>query len=368
MDTLRSLLYQSLGIIIEEGAIFVAIIGLNFFIRFFVRKIYAQVQSAKGKMLHESFIVRIVKPIRVMLWTVGIAYMIYVFIIRLEMQNNFTSSFTQLRNLIVIICAAWLCFEIKSQVQLSFIKRFTALEKELDKARMDLLSKLASIIIVVLTALIGLETIGVNITTLIAFGGVGGLAIGFASKDIVANYFSGFMIHITRPFKIGDWIYTPDHSLEGTVERIGYYLTVVRSFDKRPYYVPNALFSSKMIINASRMTNRRIKHTVGVRYQDLEKVEDIVADIREMFLNHKDIDTNQHLLIDFNEFGPSSLNIMIYTFTKTTVWKRWLDVQQDVLIKVGKIIKKHGAEIAYPTTTIDVPEQLVNQVVPPQSP
>ena len=360
MEPLRSLLYQSLGIILEEGAIFALILVVNFLIRYFIKKVYAQVQSSNGDFLHESFIKRIAKPLRVMIWIVGVAYMLYLFIVRLEMENNFQTSFVQLRNLIIIFCSAWLGFEIKKQVQLYWLKQIEYTGKSIDKSRIHLISKVASITIIILTALVILQTLGVNIATLIAFGGVGGLAIGFASKDIIANYFSGFMIHITRPFKIGEWIYTPDQSLNGVVEYVGYYITIVRGLDKRPYYVPNALFSSKMVINASRMTNRRIKHTVGVRYQDFDVIEAIVADIKSMLKEHDDIDQKQHLLVDFNEFGPSSLNILIYTFTKTKVWKHWLDIQQDVLIKVGKIIQKHGAEIAYPTTTLDLPKELLD--------
>ncbi len=368
MEPLRNVLYQSLGIIIEEGLIFSAILVSNFLVKFFIRKTYSQVKVARGDFLHESFISRIAKPLRTMIWFVGISYMLYLFILRLEVETNFDTSFIQLRNLIIIFCVSWLCFEIKKQTQLSWEKNKKNKDKIAEKGRIELLSKLSSIAIILITALVALETIGVNIATLIAFGGVGGLALGFASKDIVANYFSGFMIHVTRPFKIGDWIYTPDQSLDGTVEHIGYYLTVVKGLDKRPYYVPNALFSSKMIINASRMTNRRIKHTVGVRYQDFDVIESIVSEIREMLVNHEDIDTKQTLLVDFNEFGPSSLNILIYTFTKTKVWKDWLAIQQEVLINIGKIISKHGAEIAYPTTTIDLPSQVINQMVPPSKP
>ncbi len=360
MEPLRSILYQSLGIIIEEGAIFAAILVLNFLVKFFIRKTYSQVKVARGDFLHESFISRVAKPLRTMIWFVGVSYMLYLFILRLETEANFDTSFIQLRNLIIIFCVSWLCFEIKKQTQLSWEKKKKNKDKIAERGRIELLSKLTSIFIILITALIALQTIGVNIATLIAFGGVGGLALGFASKDVVANYFSGFMIHVTRPFKIGDWIYTPDHSLDGTVEYIGYYLTIVKGLDKRPFYVPNALFSSKMIINASRMTNRRIKHTIGVRYQDFDEVESIVAEIKKMLQNHEAIDTKQHLLVDFNEFGPSSLNILIYTFTKTKVWKHWLEIQQEILINVGKIIRSHGAEIAYPTTTLDLPTEFLN--------
>lgn len=359
MDQLRSLLYQSLGIIIQEACILALIITLNFLIRFFIKKVYSKVKTSKGEIIHESFMVRLAKPLRAMIWVVGVAYMIYLFVVRLEMENNFQSSFIQLRNIIIIFCTAWLGFEIKQQIQYSFEKKVEYTGKGVDKSRIDLVSKIASITIIFLTALIMLQTLGVNIATLIAFGGVGGLALGLASRDIIANYFSGFMIHITRPFKIGEWIYTPDESLNGIVEYVGYYMTVVRGLDKRPFYVPNALFSSKMVINASRMTNRRIKHVVGVRYKDFDVIEEIVEDIRSHLKEHEAIDQKQTLLVDFIEFGPSSLNIQIYTFTKTKVWKHWLDIQQDILVEIGRIIQKHGAEIAYPTTTLDLPDEFL---------
>ncbi|MCH9634800.1 MAG: hypothetical protein S4CHLAM7_15620 [Chlamydiae bacterium] len=366
MEKILSLIYQSIGVIIEEGLIFLLILTLNFLVRFFIKKSYAQIKASKGDVLHESFVAKLAKPLRVMIWLVGLFYMLYVFAIQFEVQDSFHPSFIQLRNLAIIFCITWISFEIKKQFQIYFEKKQSKTDREIDQGKLNLLSKLASMLILFLALLVSLQTIGVNISTLIAFGGVGGLAISFASKDIVANYFSGFMLHVTRPFKIGDWIYTTDHSLDGVVEYIGYYITIVRGLDKRPFYVPNALFSSKMIVNASRMSNRRIKHTIGVRYDDFDKVEVIVDEIREMLRNHEAIDTRQHLLVDFNEYGPSSLNILIYTFTKTKIWKHWLDIQQEILLNVGRIIRSHGAEIAYPTTTIDLPKELMNEMVTPK--
>lgn len=367
MQLNHPMLIQSLSLIIQEGVIFLLILALNFLIRMFMKKLYSQIQHKKGDVLDESFIGKLVKPLRLMIWLVGISYMVYVFIRQLQLMQEVNSTFMQWRNLIIIMCVSWLCFEVKKQLQLSWKKSLRYSGKHLDQSRVDLISKLFSILIVTLAAMIILQTLGVDITAIVAFGGVGGLAIGFASKDIIANYFSGFMIHITRPFKVGDWIYTPDEVLNGTVEYIGYYITVIRGFDKRPYYVPNALFSSKMIINASRMTNRRIKHTVGVRYDDFHVVRKIVDEIRQMLKTHEDIDANQHLLVDFIEYGPHSLNIQVYTFTKTTVWRHWLDIQQDILLRIGEIILKNGAQIAFPTTTLDFPKEVLNQIVPPPS-
>ncbi len=361
----QNIFYQSLGLIIQEALIFALIIFLNFVIRLAIRKIYSKVQTSKGEILDESFIGRIAKPLRIMIWLVGISYMIYFFVTSLQIQQDFDASFIQWRNLIIIFCISWLCFEIKKQFQLSVVKNLQYSGKHIDRTRVDLLSKVFSILIILLAGMIILQTLGVDITAIIAFGGVGGIAVGFASKDIIANYFSGFMIHITRPFKVGDWIYTQDQTLNGTVEYIGYYVSVIRGFDKRPYYVPNALFSSKMIVNASRMTHRRINQTIGIRYDDLLVLPIIVEDIKKMLEKHPGIDTKQLLVVDFIEYGPHSLNIQIYTFSKTTAWKQWLDIQQDILIKIGKIILDHGAELAFPTTTVDFPKELLNQIVPP---
>ncbi|MDW3139099.1 mechanosensitive ion channel family protein, partial [Vibrio sp. 1288] len=181
---------------------------------------------------------------------------------------------------------------------------------------------------------------------LLTFGGVGGLIVGLAAKDLLSNFFGGLMIYFDRPFKVGDWIRSPDRQIEGTVERIGWRMTSIRTFDKRPLYVPNSVFSNIVVENPSRMLNRRIYEVVGLRYDDADKVPEIITAVREMLKNHKDIDTRQTLIVNFDTFGPSSLNFFIYTFTKTVNWVRYHEVKQDVLLKVVGIIKEHNADIA----------------------
>ena len=134
-------------------------------------------------------------------------------------------------------------------------------------------------------------------------------------------------------------------------------MTVIRTFDKRPLYVPNSVFSSIVVENPSRMLNRRIKEDIGIRYNDLKNIELIVTDIKTMLIEHNDIDSNQTLIVNFNGFGPSSLDLLVYTFTKTVNWIEYHKVKQDVLIKIGDIIARHDAEIAFPTQTLKI-EQL----------
>ncbi len=225
--------------------------------------------------------------------------------------------------------------------------------KEFDVTTVSALAKLTRLAVAITGILVVLPTLGIEITALLAFGGVGGIAVGFAAKDLLANFFGGLTIYMDRPFVIGEWIRSPDREIEGTVERIGWRLTVVRTFDKRPLYIPNAVFTTISLENPSRMLNRRIRETIGVRYEDADKLEAIVSEVKEMLMNHPDIDNTQTLMVNFDKYAASALEFFIYTFTKTTNWVEFHAVKQDVLFKIVEIVLAHGAEFAFPTTTID---------------
>ena len=172
------------------------------------------------------------------------------------------------------------------------------------------------------------------------------------------------MLYMDKPFTVGEWIRSPDKDIEGTVEHIGWRMTTVRTFDKRPLYIPNGIFANIAIENPSRMSNRRIKETMGIRYADVTKMREIVDDVRSMLAEHPEIDTKQTLIVNFNAFGASSLDFFIYTFTKTTNWIQFHEIKQDVLLKVSEIVESHGAEMAFPTRTLHIetnsPEALLS--------
>jgi len=230
------------------------------------------------------------------------------------------------------------------------------MKKPMDYTTINAVSKLSRAVVIITAVLTALQSLGYSISGVLAFGGVGGIAVGFAAKDLLANFFGGMIVHLDRPFKVGDWIRSPDRDIEGTVEHIGWRVTTIRTFDRRPLYVPNAAFTTIAVENPSRMTNRRIYETIGVRYADVKQMPQIVADIRSMLENHEEIDTSRTLIVNFVAFGPSSLDIMVYTFTKTTEWVRFHEIKQDVLLKISDIIESHGAEVAFPTRTLHLPE------------
>jgi MscS family membrane protein len=253
----------------------------------------------------------------------------------------------------LIIFLSWFLVRIINGAEKALKSRESNRNK-MDETTASAISKLLRISVIVSAGLIILQLLGYSVSGILAFGGIGGIAVGFAAKDLLSNFFGGMMIYLDRPFQVGDWIRSPDKEIEGTVEDIGWRLTRIRTFDKRPLYVPNAVFTQVSVENPSRMTNRRIYETVGVRYEDAKKLPVIIDDVRVMLEQHPEIDQNLVIIVNFDKFAESSLDFFIYTLTKTTHWVKYHSVKQDVLFKVLEIIEQHGAEAAFPTSTVHI--------------
>lgn len=288
-------------------------------------------------------------PLRILIWVTGVSLLLEIF-----SRNGLPVSTEvggDLRRLGVIILLAWGVIRFIKAGE-KYLTTPVAGRKQVDRTTADAVAKLLRLVVFILAGLTVLQSSGVSISGILAFGGIGGIAVGFAAKDLLANFFGGLMIYMDRPFRVGDWVRSPDKEIEGTVEYIGWRLTRIRTFDQRPLYVPNATFTSISVENPSRMRNRRIFEHVGVRYDDADKVRAIIDDVREMIRNHPEIDTRQTIIVQLNRFGPSSLDFMVYTFTKTTQWVKYHEIKQDVMLKIADIIFSHGAEFAFPTQTI----------------
>ncbi len=227
-------------------------------------------------------------------------------------------------------------------------------DKEVDATTATAIGKLLRLSILITAVITAAQTLGFSIAGLLAMGGVGGIAIGFAARDLLANFFGALMIYMDRPFAVGEWIRSPEREIEGVVEEIGWRLTRIRTFDRRPLYVPNAIFTQISVENPSRMENRRIMETIGVRYADVDALPKILEDVRTMLREHPEIAQDRIQLVNFNGFGASSLDFLLMVFTRTTVWADFHAIKEDVLFRVAGIIAKHGGEIAFPTRTLHV--------------
>ena len=298
----------------------------------------------------DGVLLSISRPLSLIIWVTSIAF-------SSENFPNVTTllleDISSLRSAFIIGALAWFLFRFIHTIEASYIDT----GKDVDITTVHAIAKLSRVLVVITTILMMLQTLGFSVAGVLAFGGVGGIAIGFAAQDMLSNFFGGLFLYLDRPFVVGDWVRSPDREMEGTVEKIGWRVTVIRTFDKRPLYIPNAIFSKISVENPSRMQNRRIKETIGIRYDDGAKMEMITAQVEKMLIDHPEIDTNKTLMVNFDSFAPSSLDFFIYTFTKTTIWTKYHIIKQDILLKILKIIADNGAEAAFPTSTIHLAQQ-----------
>ncbi|MDE0757429.1 MAG: mechanosensitive ion channel family protein [Pseudomonadales bacterium] len=286
------------------------------------------------------------QPLNLLIWILGVS--LAAELIADNHNDLQIPLIASIRYLGFIALLAFFAVRVVSEIEKTYISKGS------DETTVTAVAKLVRISLVITAGLMTLQTLGVSISGVLAFGGVGGIAVGFAAQDLLSNFFGGLVIYLDRPFKVGDWIRSPDREIEGTVIKIGWRLTEIRTFDQRPLYIPNSMFSTISLENPSRMSNRRIYETIGLRYADVDKVGAIVADVETMLRTHPDIDTQRTLMVNFNAFSASSLDFFVYTFTKTTNWVEFHAIKQEILMQIAGIISKHGAEIAFPTTTVHI--------------
>lgn len=315
-----------------------------------------KIQLAKtANLWDDSLLAAASKPAGGLVWLVGLSLVLEVLI--RQSDAAIFETIAPMRELLVVLLLAWFLIRVIRQVEQRLMSdEYNA--EPMDETTVLALGKLVRVAVIITSALVIMQTLGYSISGVLAFGGVGGLAVGFAAKDLLSNFFGGLMIYLDRPFAVGDWIRSPDKQIEGVVETIGWRQTRIRTFDKRPLYVPNSTFSHIAVENPSRMLNRRIYETIGIRYDDAAVLKTIVEQVREMMDRHPDLDHDQIIMVNFNAFGASSLDFFVYAYTNTTDWKEYHGVKQRVLLAIMDIILEHGADIAYPTSTIKLVEEL----------
>lgn len=252
------------------------------------------------------------------------------------------------RALLLILVIAWFLLRFVNQAEQQLIRPADG-HGGIDLTTARAIAKVLRMSIIITAVLVLLQKLGYSVSGVLAFGGVGGIAVGFAARDLLANFFGGLMIFLDRPFSIGDWVRSPDRELEGTVEYIGWRLTRIRTAEMRPLYVPNSTFASIAVENVSRMTHRRISQGIGLRYEDWPRLPAIIARIRALLEQHPGIAHDQALMVSFEKFGESSLGILLHAFTASNDWAEFHRVRQDILLAVLDILAEEGAELAVPT-------------------
>ena len=216
--------------------------------------------------------------------------------------------------------------------------------------------KLSKFVVVCIGAAAVFQEWGFNVAAVLGSLGLVGMAVALGAQDFIKNMFAGLTISLDRMFEKGNWIKTPD--VEGTVEDIGFRATKIRRFDKALVTIPNSKLASEALINYSRMTQRRIYWTIGLEYRTTqEQLRVIIKSISDYIMETTEFETDPTRVPTFvfvDSFGASSIDIMLYCFTKTTVWGEWLAIKETLAYKIKEIVEEHDASFAFPSTSLYV--------------
>lgn len=337
------------GPFIQISGIFLFVFVFNFAIKKILEKL-RNYFTARHKVWSLTFVSTLQKPLFYFTWFVALACSID------TLLSGLLSYHLQNLHLILSVGAvlffSWFLFQWNANIVEHMKELSYNHQLALTPFNLDLISKLATIAIIFVTLFLLLDVTGRSMQTLIAFGGIGGLALAFASQQVISNFFGGLMVYLTRPFTIGEWVIIPDKKIEGHIEEIGWYLTRIRNFEKRPIYVPNSVFTQTIVITPSRMSHERFHHIIGLRYQDIHTIKPIIDRIKAAFSQHISIDSHLPIEVFFTNFGPSTLDIEISAYVKTG--NSFREVRQELLLAIGSIILQEGAEIATPTQIVEI--------------
>ncbi len=256
------------------------------------------------------------------------------------------------RTYILFLCVVvtWIALRVAKFTGIILMDRALQTESKADDQIIPFMMEIVKIVIVIIAVFVVLGTVfKVDIAALVAGLGVGGLALALAAKESLENLLASFMIFFDKPFTVGDLVSINGNV--GTVDKIGFRSTRIRTLEKSYLTIPNMLMVNDVLDNLSLRTFRRVNFNIGVLYGTTEaQLQGIVADIQKLVDEHPN--TNQDGEIHFSEFGPSSLDIMILYYIDTMDWSVYLRIREEINFKIMRIVEEHGADFAFPTQTI----------------
>ena len=253
-------------------------------------------------------------------------------------------------SLIYVYSIFWIFLKVIDFIGLILNKRAEATKNKMDDQLIPFIVEIAKIITYIFALVIVMGNVfEVDITALAAGLGIGGIALAMASKESLENLLGSFTIFFDQPFTVGDTVTVG--TVTGTVEKVGFRSTRIRTFDKSLVTVPNKKMIDAELDNLGMRPVRRVKFNIGLTYETApEQIKAIVTDIQAMINQHPK--TNQEGKVRFQEFGSSSLDILVMYFVDSPKWNDLIDVKEDVNYKIMEIVKKHNSDFAFPSTTV----------------
>ena len=361
---------------VTMGELIIAVLFIGFFL-FLSKRILPYARSKikyklkdkygkKGATVYEYFHDSISLPLKLF---------IYVFSIQICLSLFITKESTPWFNTAYLAVFTLLLYSLLKNIIHYYADNLFAKYPNVRKEMIDFLLRIGKVIIVLFVLLFLFMQLGFDIQAILASLGIGGIAVALAAKDTLTNFFGSLSIITDNSFSQGDWIQAGD--VEGTVVDIRMRTTRIRTFSNAMITVPNSQLANTSILNWSkRRIGRRIKMSLGITYSSkMEDIQLLVTDIKEMLLSHEGIATaktqiedkdkksnllkkedligvKKTLLVYIDEYDNSSINILIYCFSRSPNWEDWLRVKENVIVKINDLVIKNNCDFAFPTQSI----------------
>ena len=306
--------------------------------------------SRRTKSDYDDLLLKLLKgPLDALILTIGIFYALFALNLPAE-PYNLPSLFRGAFRVAISVIAVWAIYRLSSLLTILIQNIISKADETVADQFAPLITQSLRITILALGIILIIQNLGYSVGSLLAGLGIGGLAVALAAQDTLANLFGTFVLIADRPFKVGDWVQFRD--VDGDVESIGFRSTKIRTWSKSLKIVPNKLLTSEIIENWSAMPKRRVKMTIGVTYDSHpQKLETLRSELENILINDPGVDQT-YFLVYFTDFGASALEFFIYYFTKTTVWKEYLQTRERINIKFMKAVSDQGLSFAFPSQTI----------------
>ena len=265
-------------------------------------------------------------------------------------DENFQSIFSKIFSLFLIYAIYKIFVKVIDYIGLILKQRAAETENKMDDQLIPFAIEIGRILVVIFALFFILGNVfDINITALATGLGIGGIAIAMASKESLENLLGSFTIFFDRPFTVGDVVKVG--TVTGLVEKVGFRSTRIKTFDKSVVTVPNKKMIDAELDNLGLRPVRRVKFHIGLTYDtSTEQIKNIVSDIQEMINSHEK--TNEEGKVRFQEFGASSLDIMVLYYVNSPKWEDLIDVKEDINYKIMDIVKKHDSDFAFPSTSV----------------
>lgn len=252
--------------------------------------------------------------------------------------------------LLVSLSGIWSAFRVVDIFDALWTNKALRTSNKFDDLLVPMISKSLKVFVVVIGIVFAADNLNIDVTSLLAGLGLGGLAFALAAKDLLGNFFGSVTVLLDRPFSIGDWVVIGD--IEGMVEEVGFRSTRVRTFYNSLVTMPNSILTTTKIDNMGARRYRRMKSMLAVTYDTSpERIEAFCEGIRKIIQMHPYMRKDMYQVY-FNEYGATSLDILVYVFWATPDWNTELRERHRFLLDILRLARQLEIEFAYPTQTL----------------